>query len=77
MCWENRFPWVALVLIVLREIVISVFRATYVRKGLAVPAMPLGSPGMETPQGHKDAFDTLLVLPAGASRVFARHNQPA
>lgn len=45
--------------------------------GLAVPAMPLGSPGMETPQGHKDAFDTLLVLPAGASRVFARHNQPA
>jgi len=45
--------------------------------GLAVPAMPLGSPGMETPQGHKDAYDTLLVLPSGASRVFARHNQPA
>lgn len=45
--------------------------------GLAVPAMPLGSPGMETPQGHRDAYDTLLVLPSGASRVFARHNQPA
>ncbi len=45
--------------------------------GLAVPAMPLGSPGMETPQGHKDAYDTLLVLPSGATRVFARHNQPA
>lgn len=41
MCWENRFPWVALVLIVLREIVISVFRATYVRRGLAVPATKL------------------------------------
>lgn len=45
--------------------------------GLAVPGMPLGSPGMETPQGHKDPFETLLVLQSGAVRVFARHNQPA
>lgn len=45
--------------------------------GLAVPAMPLGSPGMETPQGHKDPYDTLLVLRSGATRVFARHNQAA
>lgn len=45
--------------------------------GLAVPGMPLGSPGMETPQGHKDPYDTLLVLRSGASRVFARHNPPA
>ncbi|RZJ45722.1 MAG: DUF411 domain-containing protein [Brevundimonas sp.] len=45
--------------------------------GLAVPAMPLGSPGMETPQGHNEPYDTLLVLRSGASRVFARHNQPA
>lgn len=45
--------------------------------GLAVPAMPLGSPGMETPQGHRDPYDTLLVLPSGATRVFPRHNQPA
>lgn len=45
--------------------------------GLAVPGMPLGSPGMETPQGHKEPYDTLLVLPSGATRVFARHNQPA
>lgn len=43
--------------------------------GLAVPAMPLGSPGMETPQGHKDPYDTLLVLRSGVTRVFARHNQ--
>jgi CDP-diacylglycerol--glycerol-3-phosphate 3-phosphatidyltransferase len=41
MCWVGRFPWIALVLIVLREIVISVFRSTYVRKGLAVPATRL------------------------------------
>jgi hypothetical protein len=45
--------------------------------GLAVPAMPLGSPGMETPQGHKDPYDTLLVLRSGGTRVFARHNQPS
>ena len=45
--------------------------------GLAVPAMPLGSPGMETPQGHKDPYDTLLVLRSGATRVFVRHNLPA
>lgn len=45
--------------------------------GLALPGMPLGSPGMETPQGHKQPYDTLLVLRSGATRVFARHNQPA
>lgn len=46
-------------------------------RGITVPAMPLGSPGMDTPQGHKDPYDTLLVLRSGATRVFARHNQPA
>ena len=45
--------------------------------GIAVPAMPLGSPGMETAQGDKEPYDTLLVLRSGATRVFARHNQPA
>ena len=43
--------------------------------GLAVPGMPTGSPGMETPQNDRDPYDTLLVLRNGASRVFARHNQ--
>ena len=45
--------------------------------GIAVPVMPLGSPGMETPQGDKEPYDTLLVLRSGATRVFNRHNQPA
>jgi len=45
--------------------------------GLAVPAMPLGAPGMETPGGRRDPYDTLLVLRSGGARVFARHNQPA
>lgn len=41
--------------------------------GLAAPGMPAGSPGMETPDGRKQPFDTLLVLRSGQTRVFARH----
>lgn len=37
--------------------------------GLAVPGMPMGSPGMEGP--HRDRYDVLLVLPGGATRVYA------
>lgn len=40
--------------------------------GLAVPGMPIGSPGMEA-GGRREAFSTRLVLPGGASAVFARH----
>ena len=41
--------------------------------GLTVPGMPLGSPGMEMPDGRKEAYETLLLLPAGKTRVFAKH----
>lgn len=41
--------------------------------GLSVPGMPWGSPGMERPDGVKEAYVTLLLLPGGAHRVFARH----
>jgi len=40
--------------------------------GLAVPGMPLGSPGMEQ-GGIKQAYSTLLFDRAGNKRVFARH----
>lgn len=43
--------------------------------GLAVPAMPLGLPGMETPDGRREAYETLLILKGGGTRVFARHGQ--
>ncbi len=39
--------------------------------GLAVPSMPPGSPGMESPRPIP--FDTLLVARDGGSRVFASH----
>lgn len=41
--------------------------------GLTVPGMPLGSPGMEQPGGRREPYDTLLLLPGGRTRVFARH----
>ncbi len=41
--------------------------------GLAVPGMPIGSPGME--QGDsRDKYDVLLVLRNGRSRVFQSHS---
>ncbi|HYE43393.1 MAG TPA: DUF411 domain-containing protein [Caulobacteraceae bacterium] len=41
--------------------------------GLAVPGMPAGSPGMETPDGRRQPFSTMLVLKDGKAQVFARH----
>lgn len=41
--------------------------------GLAVPAMPLGAPGMEMPDGRREPYETLLILKGGGARVFARH----
>lgn len=43
--------------------------------GLAVPGMPLGSPGMDGPayEGRHEAYDSLLVLKNGKSTVFQRH----
>lgn len=41
--------------------------------GITVPGMPLGSPGMETPDGRKERYQTLLLLAGGKTRVFAHH----
>jgi hypothetical protein len=41
-------------------------------KGLAVPAMPLGSPGMEGPR--KDPFDVMLVQGNGKYSVYKHYN---
>ena len=40
--------------------------------GLAVPAMPLGSPGMDGPEygGRRQPYDVLLVLGDGSARVY-------
>lgn len=43
--------------------------------GLAVPAMPLGSPGMDGPEygGRTDPYDTLLVHKDQTASVFHSH----
>jgi hypothetical protein len=41
-----------------------------VARGLAVPGMPMGSPGMEQ-GGQKDRYDVLLFDKAGKTKVYA------
>lgn len=40
--------------------------------GLAVPGMPIGSPGMDGPayKGRRDPYDVLLVATDGSNRVY-------
>ena len=42
--------------------------------GLAVPGMPVGSPGMEV-GGRRDAYQVLLIDRQGRSRVFATYTK--
>jgi hypothetical protein len=48
-----------------------------VAKGLTVPGMPMGSPGMEVPSGQVDPYDVLLVAKDGSTKVYAHHGPPA
>lgn len=41
-------------------------------RGLAVPAMPLGSPGMEA--GRSDPYDVFLVQPNGRTTVYKHYS---
>lgn len=45
-------------------------------KGLTVPAMPIGSPGMEDPSGKTQPYDVYLVANDGSVSVFAHHGPP-
>ncbi len=40
--------------------------------GLAVPGMPIGSPGMEQ-DGRRDRYDVLLVARDGKTRIFSTY----
>lgn len=41
-------------------------------RGIAVPGMPMGSPGMEM-NGHTQAYDVFLVKKDGSNSVFAHY----
>ena len=43
--------------------------------GLAVPGMPIGSPGMEVPGAAPQPFDVIAFDKAGSSRVFATYGR--
>ena len=42
-------------------------------KGITVPGMPAGSPGMEVPSGQVQPYDVLLVGRDGSTSVFSHH----
>ena len=42
--------------------------------GLAVPGMPIGSPGMEVPGRQAEPFDVIAFDQEGGTTVFASHN---
>jgi hypothetical protein len=42
-------------------------------KGLTVPGMPAGSPGMEVPSGQVQPYEVILVRRDGSTSVFSRH----
>jgi hypothetical protein len=44
-------------------------------RGLTVPGMPAGSPGMELPDGSVQPYVVELVARDGTTSVFARHGQ--
>ncbi len=43
--------------------------------GLAVPGMPIGSPGMDGPAygGRRDAYDVLLIAKDGTTKTYQSH----
>ena len=44
--------------------------------GLAVPGMPIGSPGMEVPNMKPQPYDVVAFDKQGQLKVFASHRQP-
>lgn len=44
-----------------------------VARGLAVPGMPIGSPGMETPDGRVQPYTVELIGKDGQATPYARH----
>ena len=45
-------------------------------RGLAVPGMPVGSPGMEVPSGQVQPYDVMLVGRDGTASVYSHHGAP-
>jgi hypothetical protein len=55
------------------EDVLRLLRERPAAKGLTVPGMPLGSPGMEHPDGRVQPYTVSLVLADGSVRAYSHH----
>jgi hypothetical protein len=44
-------------------------------RGIVVPGMPIGSPGMESPDGRVQAYDVQLIDKEGMSSPWSRHGR--
>lgn len=42
-------------------------------RGLVLPGMPIGSPGMESPDGYRQSFTVALLGEDGSLSAFSRH----
>lgn len=57
------------------EVVTRVLKERPAIVGVAVPGMPIGSPGMEIPSGQVQPYDVLSFDKAGRTRVFASYGR--
>ena len=55
------------------EDVQRLLREKPVARGLVLPGMPIGSPGMESPDGHRQPFTVNLLGKDGTLQPYARH----
>ncbi|WP_241485622.1 DUF411 domain-containing protein, partial [Xanthomonas euvesicatoria] len=46
-----------------------------VGRGLVLPGMPAGSPGMEMPDGRVQPYTVEFVLPDGTTQPYVLHGQ--
>jgi hypothetical protein len=53
------------------DLIVRLLRERPAVTGLAVPGMPAGSPGMESPDGFKTPYQVLAFTKDGQSRVYA------
>ena len=58
------------------DVVLKLLKERPKVRGIAVPGMPAGSPGMEVPSGEVEAYDTLLIGNDGATTVYSEHGRP-
>ena len=55
--------------------ILRLLRERPVGRGLVLPGMPAGSPGMEMPDGRVQPYTVEFVLPDGTTQPYVLHGQ--